>query len=105
MLTETYTVNHSTNAAPVMQAITQAQFPQASTPLGFSHPSGYQSLNVVPSYPIIFSKTAERIEGQEEEQQQKNTPTKIFKRKLSKERKKRNWKGLLFFPAISLTSF
>lgn len=81
-----------------MQAISQAQFPQASTPLGFSHPSGYQSLNVVPSYPIIFSKTAERIEGQEEEQQQKKThPQKSLKENSPRRGRKEIGRDYYFF--------
>lgn len=61
-----YCINHSTDAAPVMQAITHAQLPQASSPLDFSHPRGYQSLNVEPSYPTVHSKAAERPGGQKE---------------------------------------
>lgn len=87
-------VNHSTDAALVMPAITQAQFPQTSSPLDLRHPSGYQSLNAEPSYPTILSKAAGRLGGGKKENQ--HTP-KILKTKLSKERRKKNWKGSLFF--------
>lgn len=99
-------VNHITDAALVMQAITQAQLSQASSPLDLSHPSGYQSLNAEPSYPAMLSKAAEKPGGQNE----KNPHTKIFKRQKSlKEnsprRGEKNLEEVIIFPAISLTSF
>lgn len=71
----------------------QAQFPQASSSLDFSHSSGYQSLNVEPSYPTILSKTIERLG----EQKEKIThPQKPLKENSQRRGGEKTWKGLFF---------
>lgn len=89
-------VNHSTDAALVMQAITQAQFPQTSSPLDFRHPSGYQSLNAEPSYPTILSKAAGRLGGGKKERKTTHSQ-KSLKQNSPRRGVKKIWKGSLFF--------
>lgn len=93
-------VNHATDAALVMQVITQAQFPQAPSPLDLSHPSGCQSFSAGPSY------TATTLQGSREARGKKEKMTQKSLKEISARRGgKKKLEGIILFPATSLTSF